>query len=286
MSNLAFPLSLFTGSSAGSGGGGFYSLADDAAIIAAAGASSLTGTPCIYVATDTGNVYSCPSASEAYFLAYGSQQASYRGAVTTVSALNAVANPFKGDQALLDLSGMPFPFVCCYTGSAWRAAAQLLIEVDGGAGTTSASEQCAASWIQALPAGLLQLFRRLDVPMALNRNNTTHDFTTLNLRLGSSSAGLTGAALVTTSGNVLTTTDVARDSVFSFSLNSTNLVKPRSPNNKVSGSYAGSSSSGSTSEVTLGGSDDFGDALYFSATATMSGTSTTPSISYALVLTP
>lgn len=268
------------------GGSGVGTLASDAAIAAAATGATLSGTPCHYTATDTGNVYWCPSSSEAYFVVAGSASPRYLGSYATVAALEAVASPAKGDQAMLDISGMPFPFFATYTGSAWRATAGLLIEVAGGAGITSASEQCAASWIQAIPAGLLRLFRRCDVPMALGANNVTDDFTTLNLRLGSSSAGLTNAALITTSGTVLTGSDVLRDSVFSFSFNSTNLVMPRGPNNKAAGHFAGSSSTGTASEVTLGGADDFGDALYFSATATMSGTSSTPSISYALNLIP
>jgi hypothetical protein len=268
------------------GGSGVGTLASDAAIVAAATGATLSGTPCHYTATDTGNVYWCPSSSEAYFVVAGAASPRYLGSYATVAALEAVSTPAKGDQAMLDISGMPFPFFATYTGSAWRATAGLLIEVAGGSGTTSASEQCAASWIQALPAGLLLLFRRCDVPMALGANNVTDDFTTLNLRLGSSSAGLTNAALITTSGTVLTGSDVLRDSVFSFSFNSTNLVMPRGPNNKSAGHFAGSSSTGTASEVTLSGADDFGDALYFSATATMSGTSSTPSISYALNLIP
>ena len=268
------------------GGSGVGVLASDAAIAAAASGATLSGTPCHYTATDTGNLYWCPSSSEAYFVVAGSATPRYLGSYATVAALEAVASPAKGDQAMLDISGMPFPFFATYTGSAWRATALLMIEVDGGAGTTSASEQAAASWIQAIPAGLLKLFRRFDVPMTLEANNATDDFTTLNLRLGSSSAGLTGAALSTNSSTILTGTDLTRDSVFSFKLNSTNKVLPRGVNTKAAGHFAGGSSSGTPTEVTLGGSDDFDDALYFSATATMSGTSSTPSISYALMLYP
>ncbi len=270
----------------GSGSGGIATLASDAAIAAAAGGASLAGTPCSYMATDTGNLYWCPSSSEAYFVVAGEASPRYLGRYTTVADLEAVATPAKGDQAMLDISGMPFAFFATYTGAAWRATASLLIEVDGGAGTTSASEQAAASWIQEIPAGLLRLFRRMNVPMIVSRNNTTDVISTLNLRLGSSSAGLTGAALVTTSGSFIDSTNTNRDPVYSFAFNSTNVVRPRGATNKGAGYFAGSQGSGSLADVTLGGSDDFGDILYFSATATMAGTSTTPSISYALELIP
>lgn len=270
----------------GSGSGGIATLATDAAIASAASGATLAGTPCNYMATDTGNLYWCPSSSEAYFIVAGSASPRYLGSYATVAALEAVASPAKGDQAMLDISGMPFPFFATYTGSAWRATANLMIEVAGGAGTTSASEQCAASWIQAIPAGLPRLFRRVDVPMTITRNNTTDAMTGLSLRLGSSSAGLTGAALITTVGNVIDSTSVTRDSVFSFSFNSTNLVLPRGSNNKQAGHFGGVQGTGTVSEVTLGGSDDFGDALYFSATVTMAATATTPSVSYALNLIP
>lgn len=270
----------------GSGSGGISTLASDAAITSAAGGASLSGTPCYTMATDTGNVYWCPSSSEAYFVVAGSATPRYLGSYATVAALEAVSSPAKGDQAMLDISGMPFPFFATYTGSAWRATAPLMIEVDGGAGTTSASEQCAASWIQALPAGLLQLFRRVDVPMTISRNNTTDAISTLTLRLGSSSAGLTNAALITTSGNVIDSTNLIRDPVYAFSFNSTNLVAPRGATNKGAGYFAGSQGTGSLGEVTLGGADDFGDALYFSATVTMAATATTPTVSYALHLIP
>lgn len=270
----------------GSGSGGIATLASDAAIASAASGATLAGTPCQYMATDTGNLYWCPSSSEAYFIVSGSASPRYLGSYATVAALEAVATPAKGDQAMLDISGMPFAFFATYTGAAWRATASLLIEVDGGAGTTSASEQAAASWIQEIPAGLLRLFRRMNVPMIVSRNNTTDVISTLNLRLGSSSAGLTGAALVTTSGSFIDSTNTNRDSVYSFAFNSTNVVRPRGATNKGAGYFAGSQGSGSLADVTLGGSDDFGDLLYFSATATMAGTSTTPSISYALELIP
>lgn len=268
------------------GGSGVGVLASDAAIAAAASGATLSGTPCHYTATDTGNVYWCPSSSEAYFVVAGSATPRYLGSYATVAALEAVSSPAKGDQAMLDIAGMPFPFFATYTGAAWRATASLLIEVDGGAGTTSASEQAAASWIQEIPAGLLRLFRRMNVPMIVSRNNTTDVISTLNLRLGSSSAGLTGAALVTTSGSFIDSTNTNRDPVYSFAFNSTNVVRPRGATNKGAGYFAGSQGSGSLADVTLGGSDDFGDLLYFSATATMAGTSTTPSISYALELIP
>ncbi len=268
------------------GGSGVGVLASDAAIASAASGATLSGTPCYYMADDTGNVYWCPSSSEAYFVVAGEASPRYLGRYTTVADLEAVASPAKGDQAMLDITGMPFAFFATYTGAAWRATAPLLIEVDGGAGTTSASEQAAASWIQEIPAGLLRLFRRMNVPMIVSRNNTTDVISTLNLRLGSSSAGLTGAALVTTSGSFIDSTNTNRDPVYSFAFNSTNVVRPRGATNKGAGYFAGSQGSGSLANVTLGGSDDFGDLLYFSATATMAGTSTTPSISYALELIP
>lgn len=278
-SSAANWLNLGTGSSVGE-------LASDAAIAAAAAGATLSGTPCYYMATDTGNVYWCPSASEAYFVVAGEASPRYLGRYTTVADLEAVATPAKGDQAMLDITGMPFPFFATYTGSAWRATAPLVIEVDGGAGTTSASEQCAASWIQEIPGGLLKLFRRMDVEMVNHRNNTTDEWSTLNLRLGSSSAGLTGAALITTSGAYIDSTNRVRDPVFSFSFNSTNVVQSRGSTNKGAGHYAGSAGTSSLSPVTLGGSDDFDDILYFSVTATMAGTSTTPSSTYALNLIP
>lgn len=272
------------------GGSGVGVLASDAAIASAASGSTLSGTPCYYMATDTGNVYWCPSSSEAYFVVAGSASPRYLGRYTTVADLEAVATPAKGDQAMIDLSGMPFPFFATYTGSAWRATASLLIEVAGGAGTTSASEQCAASWIQEIPAGLLRLFRRCDVPMFVSMDVDTDDFEKLRLRLGSSSAGLSNALLYENSSNVLSSAgDVARDPVHSLIFNGTNSVLLRGvgpTGAKGAGNFAGGASSGTATAVTLGGSDDFGDLLYFSATADMSGTSSTPSISYALMLYP
>lgn len=292
--------SISGGSGAGGtgSGGGFYELADDAAIIAAAGTSSLTGTPCIYVATDTGNAYSCPSESEAYFLAYGSQQASYRGEVTTVAALIAIATPYQGDQALLDIATLPYPITCFYDGTAWRARTELVIDVSNRvAGTTSASEQGSASWTKAMPAGLFRLFRFLEANLYATKSGTTNIMQNVWFTCGTDATATTNTKIFAHNGDFITAASTSRTTHSRWRLNPDGDAQPANEiqsvwNDAAAGYFSGGSSTfadAATKYVPTGGgagAGDFDDVLYVGATVDMDGTTDTPSVSLMLKLIP
>ena len=286
-------------------GSGFYELATDAAIIAAASGASLTGTPCIYVATDTGNTYSCPSASEAYFLAYGSQQASYRGEVTTVAALVAIANPYQGDQALLDISGLPHPITCFYDGTAWRSRTSLRIDVcNRAAGTTSATEQGSASWTTTIPAGLFRLFRTMQATIYATKwqtpyslVGTTNIMSNVWVTCGTDSTATQNTKIFTHNGDFMTAATTSRPTVCIWRLNPDGDAQPANEiqsvfNNAAGGIFAGGSSTYTdsfTKHVPTGsvaGAGDFDDVLYVGVTVDLDGTTDTPSISLLLDLNP
>lgn len=292
--------SISGGSGAGGtgSGGGFYELADDAAIIAAAGTSSLTGTPCIYVATDTGNAYSCPSESEAYFLAYGSEQASYRGSVTTVASLIAITSPYEGDQALLDIATLPYPITCFYDGTAWRARTQLRIDVcNRVAGTTSAAEQGSASWTTTIPAGLFRLFRTLDAAVYAKKSGTTDIMQNLWITCGTDATATTNTKIFTHTGDFIAAASTSRPTSMIWRLNPDGDAQPANEiqsfwNDSAGGIYNGGTSTATdnaTKHVPTGGgagAGDFDDVLYLGATVDMNGTADTPSVSLLFTLNP
>lgn len=282
------------------GGSGVGELASDAAIAAAASGSSLSGTPCHYMATDTGNVYWCPSVSEAYFIAYGSQQASYRGRVTTVAALVAIASPYDGDQALLDITGLPCPITCFYdaTATAWRSRTALRIDVcNRVAGTTSASEQGSASWTTTIPAGLFRLFRTMDAAVFAKKSGTTNIMQNLWITCGTDATATTNTKIFTHSGDFIAAASTSRPTSMIWRLNPDGDAQPANEiqsfwNDSAGGIYNGGTSTATdnaTKHVPTGGgagAGDFDDVLYLGATVDMNGTTDTPSVSLLFTLNP
>ena len=279
-------------------GSGVGELASDAAIAAAAAGSSLSGTPCHYMATDTGNVYWCPSVSEAYFVAYGSQQASYRGEVTTVASLIAISSPYQGDQALLDISGLPYPVTCFYDGTAWRARTEVWIDVcNRVAGTTSASEQGSASWTKSIPAGVFRLFRFLEANVYASKSGTTDIMQNLWFTCGTDSTATQNTKVYTHNGDFIAAASTSRTTHTVWRLNPDGDAQPANElqsvwNDAASGLYSGGASTfadSATKHVPTGsvaGAGDFDDVLSVGVTVDMNGTSDTPSISLLLRLIP
>ncbi|MEY5061157.1 MAG: hypothetical protein RIS45_1078 [Planctomycetota bacterium] len=276
----------------GGGGGGdstyLGAAADETAMLALS--SAIVGDYC--TRTDLGTpafLLALPPATLANWViiepAASASEPSWRGIYTTVASLPS-SGLIVGDTATMNLTGLN-PFTVVATSSTtWKAAQQVFKRVcHRVAGTTSASAQMAAGWKWQMPAGLATLFSEAKADIFYQKSAAATDTLTGYLTLGS--AGSTADTQVTPNPSPMISAangmrSMHYDIIF---LSNTTL--------RTIGTDVGSGTATNTTQVdanvpliTLGGSDDFTDALYWGVSVTMNGTTITPTVSLAITLIP
>lgn len=267
-------------------GSSLGSAANEAAMLAL---SAAVGNSC--VRTDLETVAFCvalPSSSAANWILFEppapATDPGWRGVFTTVAGLPAV-DLIVGDTATMVLSGMaPFMVIADST-TTWIAAQPIFKRVAHRiAGTTSASAQMAAGWKWGMPAGLLTLFSEVKAAVFYQKSAAATDTLTGYITLGG--AGSTSDTTITPNPSpMISAANGSRSMEYDITLLSNTTLR-------VVGTDVGSGTSTNTTGTdasalaTLGGADDFTDALYWGVSVTMSGTTITPTVSLSLQLWP
>jgi len=210
---------------------------------------------------------------------------SWRGIYTSIASLPA-SGLVIGDRATLNLTGMPAPFdVVATSSTTWKAANSIFKRVAHRvAGTTSASAQMATGWKWQMPASLLTLFSEVRASVFYSKSAAATDTLTGYITLGG--AGSTADTTITPNPSpMISTTNGSRSVEYDIALLSNTTL--RAVGTDVgTGTATNTTGTDASALATLGGSDDFTDALYWGVSVTMNGTTITPTVSFALTLSP
>lgn len=174
------------------------------------------------------------------------------------------------------------------TSTEWHLVAPLRMRATG-AGTTTTSAQYPTNTRFTLPAGLLQTCSAFEVQLKVNQTDETSVLATWRLKLGSV-GDATDATIAAPNGtSQLGAGDNVRAYALTFHIASTTSFLIDSNSNSTSFGWSGTANTtggGSSAAVSLGGSDDTGDALYLGLDYTMSTSNTAITTTLIVTLLP